>query len=279
MNRAQKQGCIVITGSSKGIGFGLAKAFLSLGESVVISGRHLEQLNHAVKELSQLYDPNQICAVQCNITDPEDIQKLWEKAVERFQSVEIWINNAATCPAANDFANTSTLEIQTAIQTNILGTMLASQIAYQGMLKQGQGQIFNMEGWGSRGEWSAGTTVYATTKRAVAYLTHALYKESKNRHILIGSLSPGMVATDLLISSWQQGQVQHWNKMKRLFYFIIDPPDAVCPYLAQRILKNRKNNVRIVWMTPWRLLRRFFQPYYWRRNPVKDTALEHFGSK
>ena len=63
--------------------------------------------------------------------------------------------------------------------------------------------------------------------------------------------------------------------MKRLFLFIIDPPEKVCAYLAQGITNNKKTNVRIVWMTPWRLLIRFFQPYYWRRNPIKDTALEH----
>ncbi|MBH2031197.1 MAG: hypothetical protein I8H74_12115 [Moraxellaceae bacterium] len=57
--------------------------------------------------------------------------------------------------------------------------------------------------------------------------------------------------------------------------FIIDPPEKVCAYLAQGIINNKKTNVRIVWMTPWRLLIRFFQPYYWRRNPIKDTALEH----
>ncbi|MBH2002079.1 MAG: SDR family NAD(P)-dependent oxidoreductase, partial [Moraxellaceae bacterium] len=54
-----------------------------------------------------------------------------------------------------------------------------------------------------------------------------------------------------------------------------DPPEKVCAYLAQGIINNKKTNVRIVWMTPWRLLIRFFQPYYWRRNPIKDTALEH----
>ena len=86
-----------------------------------------------------------------------------------------------------------------------------------------------------------------------------------------------MVATDLLISSWQNGEVKHWKKMRRLFFFIIDPPDIVCPYLAEQMLKNHKNNIRIVWMTPLRLISRFLQPYYWRRNPVKNTALDHLN--
>lgn len=67
--------------------------------------------------------------------------------------------------------------------------------------------------------------------------------------------------------------------MKRLFLFIIDPPEVVCHYLAQRILENKRRHTRIVWMTPLRLLLRFLRPYYWRRNPIKGTVLAHLNSK
>ena len=277
MLNQQKQGCIVITGSSKGIGFGLAKAFLTLGKSVVISGRNQQQLDQAYSELSQQFQPQRVHAVQCDICQTNDLEKLWDEAIQQFSQVDIWINNAATCPPTKDFIDTSTQDIATAIQTNILGTLFAAQIAAKGMIKQGFGKIYHMEGWGSRGEWSAGTTVYAITKRAVSYFSKALYKELKSTNIIIGTLNPGMVATDLLISSWQNGEVKHWKKMRRLFFFIIDPPDIVCPYLAEQMLKNHKNNIRIVWMTPLRLISRFLQPYYWRRNPVKNTALDHLN--
>lgn len=62
--------------------------------------------------------------------------------------------------------------------------------------------------------------------------------------------------------------------MKWLFMFVIDPPEPVCRYLAKGMSQNNKNYARIVWMTPWRLALRFLQPYYWRRNPVKDTVLD-----
>ncbi|MDA0776449.1 MAG: SDR family NAD(P)-dependent oxidoreductase, partial [Proteobacteria bacterium] len=42
---------------------------------------------------------------------------------------------------------------------------------------------------------------------------------------------------------------------------------------------NKRRHSRIVWMTPLRLLLRFLRPYYWRRNPIKDTALAHLHSK
>lgn len=277
MTSHNENGCIVITGSSKGIGFGLAEAFLRQGKSVVISGRNIHQLQVAYERLSQSFDSNKILAIPCDISKKNDVQNLWNQASEHFQSIQVWINNAGACNATTSFIDVPTQEIESVIQTNVLGTVICAQIALQGMLKQGHGQIFNMEGWGSRGEWSAGTTIYSTTKCAVGYFSKALYKETKSTNILVGTLSPGMVATDLLISSWKNGKTQNWNKMKRLFYFIIDPPDIVCHYLAQRISQNNKTNTRIIWMTPWRLFLRFLQPYYWRRNPVKNTDLEHFG--
>lgn len=76
-----------------------------------------------------------------------------------------------------------------------------------------------------------------------------------------------------------QGYGQNWKKMKRLFYFIIDLPEVVYRYLAKRIIQNTRTNIRIVWMTPFRLFLKFLQPYYWSRNPVKNTDLEHLDSK
>ena len=266
---------VVITGGTRGIGLGLAEAFLKLGWSVVISARNTQQLNRVVIELGQRYDPHRIFAVTCDVTEYQDLQKLWDESILKFRHVNVWINNAGTCNAAKAFADISSTDLESVVKTNVLGSLYGSQVAFKGMIAQGSGQIFNMEGWGSRGEWSAGMTPYATSKRAVAYLSHALNKEAKNSNILIGTLSPGMVATDLLISSWQQGEVKNWYKMKWLFMFIIDPPEQVCGYLAKRISQNKKSNVRITWITPWRLFLRFFQPYYWKRNPVKGTALDH----
>lgn len=274
-----KSGCIVITGSSKGIGLGLAQAFLEQQQAVVISSRNSTDLQHTLQQLRHRFPAALIHAVTCDVTQIHELQMLWDEAIQHFGAVHIWINNAGSCTATLDFKDLAAADIQTVVQTNILGSMFGSQVALNGMLAQSYGQIFNMEGWGTRGEWSAGMTTYATTKRAVGYFSQALFKETKQTHIQVGTLSPGMVATDLLVSSWQNGHVQHWNKMKRLFFFIIDPPEVVYRYLAQRILENKRRHSRIVWMTPLRLLLRFLRPYYWRRNPIKDTALAHLHSK
>jgi len=264
-----KSGCIVITGSSKGIGLGLAQAFLEQQQAVVISGRNSTDLHSALQQLRHRFPAALIHAVTCDVTQIHEVQTLWDEAIQQFGAVQIWINNAGSCTATLDFKDLTAADIQTVVQTNILGSMFGSQVALNGMLAKGYGQIFNMEGWGTRGEWSAGMTAYATTKRAVGYFSLALFKETKQTHIQVGTLSPGMVATDLLVSSWQNGNIQHWNKMKRLFLFIIDPPEVVCHYLAQRILENKRRHTRIVWMTPLRLLLRFCDPIIGVEIPLK----------
>jgi short-subunit dehydrogenase len=276
MSTLKHQGCVVITGSSKGIGFALAEAFLKQGKAVVLSARNPAQLKAAQQKLIEKYSSERVHAVCGDITQTAQVLILWQQAVQYFHEVDIWVNNAGGCTASLDFSQIAPHEIQNVIQTNVVGSMLCAQVAVQGMLRQGHGQIFNMEGWGSRGEWSHGMTVYSTSKAAIRYFTHALYKETRGTPILVGTLSPGMVATELLVSSWKQGNPKYWRKMKRLFYFIIDPPHKVAAFLAQRMCQNQKTNVRIAWMTPWRLLIRFVQPYYWRRNPVQGTDLDHF---
>lgn len=271
---SREVGCVVITGSTKGIGLALAHAFLDLGCSVVIAGRNAEHLKHALTHLENHFSKKKFIGSCCDVTQIADLQALWQGAIQHFGQVNVWINNAGSCHPTKEVIDLQSDELNAAVSTNILGTMLGSQVALKGMLRQGYGQIFNMEGWGSNGEWSPGITPYATTKQAVSYFSKALYKETKSTSILTGTLSPGMVATDLLVSSWTNGDVQHWKKMKRLFFFVIDPPEVVCSYLAKQIIQNKKTNRRIAWMTPWKLFLRFLQPYYWRRNPVKGTALE-----
>lgn len=271
-------GAIVITGSSRGIGLGLADAFLARGASVVISGRDARAVDDAVARLRATHGAARVVGCPCDVTRTGELEALWEAAVRAFGAVDVWINNAGTCHAALPFAELSAEEVRAVATTNVVGTLLASHVALRGFLRQGSGKLFNMEGWGSRGEWSRGLTTYGTSKRAVRYFTDALVRETRDQPVQIGTLSPGMVATDLLVSSWERGAPENWLRMRWLFRFVIDPPEPVCAYLAARVLANRASGVHYTWMTAWRLLLRFVQPRYWRRRPDAGTALEKIGA-
>lgn len=69
---------IVITGSTSGIGYGLADSFLSLGCSVTISGRFKENIEAAISKLSDKYEAKQIFGLPCDVTDYSQVQELWD---------------------------------------------------------------------------------------------------------------------------------------------------------------------------------------------------------
>ena len=83
---------IIIAGSTRGLGYGLAEAFLSLGCSVTVSGRGQEAVDKAVAGLASGYEAKRILGLACNVTIPEQVQSLWDVSIRCFGKVDIWIN-------------------------------------------------------------------------------------------------------------------------------------------------------------------------------------------
>ncbi len=115
-------GCVVITGSTKGIGLALAHAFLDLGCSVVIAGRNAEHLKHALTHLENHFSKEKFIGSCCDVTQIADLQALWEGAIQHFGQVNVWINNAGSCHPTKEFIDLQPDELNAAVSTNILGT-------------------------------------------------------------------------------------------------------------------------------------------------------------
>ena len=84
--------CVVITGSTRGIGFGLAREFLRRGRRVLVCGRNAETTEKAVLALAEY--GAEVFGQACDVTQLEQVQALWDAATARFGKVDIWINNA-----------------------------------------------------------------------------------------------------------------------------------------------------------------------------------------
>jgi NADP-dependent 3-hydroxy acid dehydrogenase YdfG len=260
---------IVITGSSRGIGYGLADAFLALGCKVVISGRNLENLKIATQQLSAKYDPENILAIPSDVTNFEQVENLWQEAKNRFQKVDIWINNAGTTQSRYSIWKQKPDVIQKVIDTNLTGSVYGAKVAIQGMLKQNFGAVYFMEGEGSSGTKRPTLSLYGTTKYAIRYLTEALIKETKNTPIIIGAISPGIVVTDLLTGQYDESQQEAWEKVKNILTILADKVETVTPWLARKILTNQKTGVRIAWLTLTKVIWRFIQAFLGsKRNDI-----------
>jgi len=259
---------IVITGSTRGIGLGLAEAFLARGCRVVISGRNQETVDQTVSRLAASYGRERVAGQACDVTDYSQVEMLWQAAVAAYASVDIWINNAGIGQLLTPFWELEPALMKTVVETNLLGTMYGSRAALRGMLQQGYGALYNMEGKGSRDRRiQPGLTLYGTTKAGMGYLDTALVKELQDKGVIVGSLLPGMVVTDLLLNQ-RAGSSSDWEQAKRVFNILADRVETVAPWLADQILKNRRSGKRIAWLTGPKVMWRFLTAPFTKRSLI-----------
>lgn len=256
---------IVITGSTKGIGFGMAQAFLERGCQVLISGRNQSGVDQAVAALKANHGPHNIQGFVCNVSDFDQVQALWERAVADFGKVDVWINNAGQGQAIQEFWTLDPSLIKEVVETNLLGQMYGAKVAMNGMLKQGFGALYIMEGKGAKGDVQRGFTLYGTTKRGGNFLFHSLVEEAKHTPVIVGSLSPGMVVTGLL-NRQRDANPSTWERTKKIFNILADSVDTVCPWLAERILANHRHGAQIRYLTSFKVMLRFLMAPFSKRD-------------
>lgn len=245
---------IVITGSTRGIGFALAGELARRGAIVVLSGRTPEAVERATADLAARSSPDQVAGWTCDVRRPEDLQALWDQAAARFGGIDMWINNAGGALPQMKIWEQPPDQVQAMMDTNLLGAMFGSQVAVRGMLAQGHGSLYNVEGLGADGRKVAGLSFYGASKCGLHYFNECLARDLRGTKILFGMIRPGMVLTDMVRAQYQ-GREEAWKRVEPMLSAIASPLDAVAPALAARILANRRHGavlrygsaLRIVW--------------------------------
>jgi NAD(P)-dependent dehydrogenase (short-subunit alcohol dehydrogenase family) len=260
---------VVITGSTRGIGRGLAENFLDRGCKVVIAGRQQGAVDLVVEELAQRAGADNVAGKACEVTSAAQLQGLWDEAVNRFGRVDIWINNAGVSAPRKPLDETDEAVIASVVDINLGGMLQANRVALRGMRAQGAGQIWNMEGFGSGGQVQPGMCVYGATKRAVNYINKALQKEVKDSGVQVCTLSPGIVVTDLLMGDYDTSSAE-WEKSKKIFNILGDKVETVTPFLVEGILKADKSGAKVAWLTSGKAFRRFMTAGFNKRDLFSD---------
>lgn len=261
---------VVITGSTRGIGRGLADAFLARGCNVVITGRGDAAVNRVVAELDARH-AGRVAGAACDITQAEQLQALWALAVQKFQRVDVWINNAGMSIHRGPLHEAKPADIEAIVATNLTGALLANRIVVAGMLKQGGGQVWNMEGFGSSGQTQPGMAAYGATKRGINYLNKALQKELKGTPVQVCTLSPGIVVTDLLVGDYDLKSAE-WAKAKKIFNILGDTVETVTPWLADQVLASNKPGAKVAWLTTGKAFGRFMTAGFNKRDLFATSA-------
>lgn len=265
---------VVVTGSTRGIGLGLAGSFLALGCQVVVSGRTQAAVDQAVRQLAAKHPAERILGQACDMTVFEQVQALWDAAAARFGRVDIWINNAGLSNSMMPLWEVPPQRLHDVVHINVVGKMYGAKAAISGMLRQGGGHVYNMEGFGSDGGVRAGLTPYGLSKYAVRYLNKALLAETKGTSVKVSRISPGIVITDLLMDGYV-GSKENAARAKRIFNILGDKVETVTPYLARKILENESSGAYIRWLTFPKIVFRFLTAGINKRDLFNEPAGAH----
>jgi NAD(P)-dependent dehydrogenase (short-subunit alcohol dehydrogenase family) len=182
---------VIVTGGGSGIGKGIAEKFASEGSNVVITGRNLERLENAKKEMEGLI--GNVFIFQMDVRDPERVQAMVDRIKEEFGCIDILINNAAgnfLCPAEDLSIN----GWKSVVDIVLNGTWYCSQaVAKVWIANNQQGNILNIVAtyaWGA----GPGTVHSASAKAGVLAMTRTLAVEWGSMYgIRVNSIAPGPI--------------------------------------------------------------------------------------
>ncbi|NDA84979.1 MAG: SDR family oxidoreductase, partial [Burkholderiaceae bacterium] len=133
----------LVTGAGTGIGKAAAKALLSDGFSVVLTGRNLERLQKAIKEIGG--NTTNCLAVACDVGKPEEVKTLFRQLKDQFGRIDVLFNNAGTGAPAIPMDELSYEQWMNVVNSNLCGAFLCSQEAMRMMKAQSPkgGRIIN----------------------------------------------------------------------------------------------------------------------------------------
>ncbi|MBN2830010.1 MAG: 3-oxoacyl-[acyl-carrier-protein] reductase [Candidatus Cloacimonetes bacterium] len=191
-NRLEKM-IAVITGSARGIGYGIAERFAEEGSTVIILDLNQEQVDEAVSRLTAHgYSAEGYAA---NVTDSERIGEIFKELDAKYGKIDILVNNAGITKD-NLIMRMKESDWDAVINVNLKGTFICTQKISRYLLKQKSGCLVNIASViGIMG--NAGQANYAASKGGVISLTKSSAKEFASRGIRVNAVAPGFIETEM----------------------------------------------------------------------------------
>lgn len=183
----------VVTGASRGIGRSIALALAAGGAKIVAADISLEGCEALVAELAK--NGTESLAVQCNVANAEDAERLIAAATEKFGRVDILINNAGITRDGL-LMRMKDEEWDAVLNVNLKGAFVCTRAASKVMSKQRYGRIINIASIvGQMG--NAGQANYCASKAGLIGLTKSVARELARRNVTSNAVAPGFIATDM----------------------------------------------------------------------------------
>lgn len=184
---------VLVTGASSGIGRETALAFAAAGANLVLVARRAAVLARVAAEARKFGAATLVAAT--DVTQPQSVATCFRKAVKRFGTVDVVVNNAGVLIPA-PVAELRTADLQRMLDVNLIGALHVMQQAVAVMRRQGSGHIVNVGSLAGRRGFSP-LGGYCATKFALVGLTEALRTELVGERIHVSLVLPGVVDTPM----------------------------------------------------------------------------------
>jgi NAD(P)-dependent dehydrogenase (short-subunit alcohol dehydrogenase family) len=184
----------LVTGGSRGIGKGIAKAFVESGARVMITSRKAEACEAAASEIGCSWSAG-------HVGRPEDAARVIDETISELGGVDILVNNAATNPYAGPLIDAELAAWKKTFEVNLDAPFVWTQLAWQRYMREHGGVVINVI---SVGAYKTSTVlgVYGVTKAALAFMTQQLASEL-GPNVRVNALCPGIVETDFARLLWE----------------------------------------------------------------------------
>ncbi|MDP2643282.1 MAG: SDR family NAD(P)-dependent oxidoreductase [Candidatus Peregrinibacteria bacterium] len=183
----------VVTGGSRGIGFGIASRLAEAGANVVIASINEEEVSKAVKTLSD--NGWSAKGLVADVSKEEDVLNMRKFAIDNFGGVDILVNNAGIFPSM-PIANMTIEDFKKVISVNLEGVFLCTKYFSEEMIKKGNGgKIINVTSIDAIHPSSIGLAHYDASKHGVWGFTKNSALELAPHKIWVNAVAPGGIAT------------------------------------------------------------------------------------
>ena len=180
----------IVTGASSGIGEATARRLAESGCNVALAARREDRLEKLAAELGEKAFP-----VPTDITNPDDCAALVDRTIERFEGLDVLVNNAGL-GFYGSIAGGDPEDWRTMFEVNVLGVLYVTRASVRHMLERGSGDVIFVSSIAGRRIPTPEATVYASTKHAVNAIAEGLRMDVTDSGIRSITVEPGLVRTE-----------------------------------------------------------------------------------
>lgn len=197
----------LVTGSSRGIGRAIAKAFAEHGGKVVISSRTQSDCDLVAREINDKHGAGRAIALSASLSDKASLELLVERTREEFGKIDILVCNAASNPYYGPMSGIADAQFYKIFENNILANNRLITLVSPGMRECRDGSIIIISSIGA----FIGSDVigaYNVSKAADLQLVRNLAVEHGSHNVRVNAIAPGVVRTDFAKALWEDPEAE-----------------------------------------------------------------------